>query len=73
MQIKQYDTYLTLDQSQYTKYVTSRLEKSFKNTMKMQESPIPTSFISTKKDCLQNTAQIMEVEKNSKIYTSDLQ
>ena len=63
MQIKQYADRITLDQSQYAKNVTSRLEKAFKNVIKMQDSPLPTSFVPTKKDCPQNVAQTAEVKK----------
>ena len=66
MQITQHETTVTLDQSQYAKNVTSRLEKAFKNTIKLRDSPLPMSFIPTNKDCPQNSVQIAEVKKRFK-------
>ena len=57
MQIKQYENNMTLDQYQYSKNAISRIEKTFKNTIKMKDSPLPSGFIATKNDCPQNQAQ----------------
>ena len=63
MQIKQEKDYITIDQSQYAKHVTTRLEKAFKNTIKPQDSPLPSKFILTKADSPTNQAQTLEVKK----------
>ncbi len=51
MCIKQENNYITLDQKQYVKNVIARFEKSFKHEFKVKESPLPTNFIPSKKDC----------------------
>ena len=56
MQIKQEKDYITIDQSQYAKHVTTRLEKAFKNTIKPQDSPLPSKFIPIKADSPTNQA-----------------
>ena len=63
MQIKQYKDHITLDQHQYSKNVTSRIEKTFKNPIKLKDSPLPAGFTATKKDCPQNQAQIDEIRR----------
>ena len=57
MQITQHVTHITLDQSQYAKNVAMRLEKAFKNVIKMRDSPLPMNFVPTNKDCPQDATQ----------------
>ena len=66
MRIMQHDGFITLDQSQYTKNITSRLEKSFKNPIKGKDSPVPNGFIATKDDSPVNEAQKEEVKQRFK-------
>ena len=63
MQITQHDDHVTLDQYQYSKNITTRIEKTFKNPIKMKDSPLPTGFIPTKDDCPKNHAQMEEVKR----------
>ena len=57
MRIMQHDGFITLDQSQYTKNITSRIEKSFKNPIKVKDYPLPTGFIPTHDDSPVSEAQ----------------
>ena len=66
MQITQHVTHITLDQSQYAKNVAMRLEKAFKNVIKMRDSPLPMNFVPTNKDCPQDATQTAEVKKRFK-------
>ena len=51
MSIRQHkDYYIILDQDQYLKNITSRFEKQLKHPFKLKDSPLPSSFIPTKKD-----------------------
>ena len=43
--------YITLDQDQYIKKIVSRFEKSFKHQFKVKDTPLPSNFVPTKKDC----------------------
>ena len=63
MQITQHEDHVTLDQYQYSKNITTRIEKTFKNPIKMKDSPLPTGFIPTKDDCPKNHAQMEEVKR----------
>ena len=62
MCIKQEADYITLDQDQYVKNIVSRFEKSFKHEFKTKESPLPTMFITSKKDCPTVDTQLKEVK-----------
>ena len=62
MCIKQEDNYITLDQDQYVKNIVSRFEKSFKHEFKTKESPLPTIFVPSKKDCPIVDTQLKEVK-----------
>ena len=62
MRIMQHDNMISLDQSQYTKNITSRIEKNFKNPIKTKDSPLPNGFIPTKDDSPINDAQKEEVK-----------
>ena len=63
MQIKQHEEHIGIDQYQYSKNVTSRIEKSFKNPIKLKDSPLPTGFTHTKDDCPQSQSQTDEVKR----------
>ena len=63
MQITEKRDHIIIDQKQYAKYVTSRLKKTLRSIIKIQENPLPTNFIPTKKDCPENEAQTIEVKK----------
>ena len=62
MRIKQEDDYITLDQDQYVKNTVSRFEKSFKHEFKTKESPLPTTFVPSKKDCPTVDTQLKEIK-----------
>ena len=66
MQIVQNEDSITLDQSQYAKNITSRIEKSFKNPIKGKDSPLPAGFVPTKNDCPINQHQMEEVKRRFK-------
>ena len=66
MRIMQHNGFITLDQSQYTKNITSRIEKSFKNPIKVKDSPLPTGFIPTNDDSPVSEAQKDEVKHRFK-------
>ena len=66
MRISQNKDTITLDQTQYAKNITSRLEKNFKNPIKGKESPLPNGFVPTKDDSPKNPAQIEEVKRRFK-------
>ena len=51
-----------LDQDQYVKNITTRFEKLFKHTFKLKDSPLPASFIPTKKDSPSTDAEIKEIK-----------
>ena len=63
MIIKQHKDYMSIDQEQYVKNITSRFEKIFKYPFKLKDSPLPTSFIPSKKDCPTIELQIKEVKQ----------
>ena len=63
MQLTQEKDHIIINQSQYAKHVTTRLEKAFENTIKPQDNPLPSKFIPTKADCPTNQAQALEVKK----------
>ena len=60
MRIRQHKDYITLDQ--YVKNITSRFEKQFKHSFKLKDSPLPSSFIPSKKDCPKTKTQIKETK-----------
>ena len=62
MRIKQPKEYMSIDQEQYAKTITSRFEKVFKHPFKLKDSPLPTSFIPSKQDCPIIEPQIKEVK-----------
>ena len=62
MRIKQHKDYMSIDQEQYVKNITSRFEKAFKHPFKLKDSPLPTSFIPSKKDCPTTEPQRKEVK-----------
>ena len=66
MKITPDNNYITLDQHQYSKNITARIEKTFKNPIKMKDSPLPNGFIPTKDDCPKNQAQMDEVKQRFK-------
>ena len=51
-----------IDQDQYVKNIVSRFEKLFKHTFKLKDSPLPTSFIPSKKDSPNTDAKTKEVK-----------
>ena len=51
-----------MDQDQYVKNITTRFEKLFKHTFKLKDSPLPASFIPTKKDSPSTNAEIKEIK-----------
>ena len=63
MQIRQFPDYITIDQSQYAKHISTRLEKAFKNVIKPQENSLTSNFIPTKNNCPVNQAQVNEVKQ----------
>ncbi len=62
MRITQNKNYITLDQDQYVKNITSRFEKSFKQPFKGKQSPLPTNFTPLKKDSPVTEDQIKEIK-----------
>ena len=50
------------DQDQYVKNITTRFEKSFKHPFKLKDSPLPASFVPTKKDSPSTEAEVKEVK-----------
>ena len=52
----------TLDQDQCVKNITSRFEKSFKNPFEDKQSPLPASFVPSKKDSSNTKEQIKEIK-----------
>ena len=66
MQLTQEKDHIIIDQSQYAKHVTTRLEKAFKNIIKPQDNPLPSKFIPTKADCPTNQAQALETKNRFK-------
>ena len=65
MRIKQHKDYMSIDQEQYVENITSRFEKVFKHPFKLKDSPLPTSFIPSKKDCPTTELQMKEVKLRS--------
>ena len=66
VRISQNQNVITLDQSQYAKNITSRLEKNFKNPIKGKDSPLPNGYVPTKDDSPKNAVQIEEVKRRFK-------
>ena len=62
MKIKQTKEYITLDQDQYIKNIVSRFEKSFKHQFKVKDTPLPSNFVPTRKDCPTTEIQTKEVK-----------
>ena len=60
MHIRQHKDYITLDQDQYVKNITSRFEKQFKHSFKLKDSLLPSSFIPSKKDCPKTEADVVK-------------
>ncbi len=50
MRIFQKPQYINLDQDQYVKNITARFEKPFKHFFKLKDSPLPSTFVLSKKD-----------------------
>ena len=51
-----------IDQDQCVKNIVSWFEKLFKHTFKLKDSPLPTSFIPSKKDSPNTDAETKEVK-----------
>ena len=66
IRITQNEDTVYLDQSQYAKNITSRMEKNFKSPIKGKDSPLPNGFLPTKDDCPKNSAQVEEVKRRFK-------
>ena len=62
MKITQQKDHITLDQDQYVKNITTRFEKLFKHPFKLKDSPLPASFVPTKKDSPSTDAEIKEIK-----------
>ena len=62
IKITQTEDDITLSQEQYIKNIVSRFEKSFKHQFKVKETPLPTNFIPSKKDCPTTDNQTKEVK-----------
>ena len=62
MRIIQKPDYITLDQDQYIKNITSRFEKLFKHPFKLKDSPLPSTFVPSKKDCPVTDEQTKEIK-----------
>ena len=62
MRIRQHKNYIILDQDQYVKNITTRFEKQFKHPFKLKDSPLPSSFIPTKKDSPKTETETKEVK-----------
>ena len=62
MRIIQKPAYITLDQDQYIKNITSRFEKLFKHSFKLKDSPLPSTFVPSKKDCPATEEQVKEIK-----------
>ena len=60
MRIRQHKDHIILDQDQYVKNITSRFEKQFKHSFKLKDSPLPSSFMSSKKDCSKKETETKE-------------
>ena len=61
MRIRQHKNYIILDQDQYFKNTTTRFEK-FKHPFKLKDSPLPSSFIPTKKDFPKTETETKEIK-----------
>ena len=61
MRIKQEKEYITIDQYQYIENIVSWFEKSFKHSLKLKLTLLPSNFIPTKKDCPVTETQSKEV------------
>ena len=66
MGISQNKYTITLDQNQYAKNITSRLEKNIKNLIKGKESPFTSGFILTKDDSPKIPVQVEEIKRRFK-------
>ena len=66
MKIKYTTEYITLDQDQYIKNIVSRFEKSFKHQFKVKETPLPSNFVPTRKDCPTTETQTKEEREAKK-------
>ena len=62
MRIWQQKDYIILDQDQYVKNITTRFEKRFKHPFKLKDSPLPSSFIPTKKDSPSTDSEVREIK-----------
>ena len=62
MKINQTSDFITIDQEQYIKNIVSRFEKSFKHSFKIKDSPLPSNFVPSKKDCPITETQTKEVQ-----------
>ena len=62
MRIRQGEDNIIIDQDQYVKNIVSRFEKLFKHAFKLKDSPLPTSFVPTKKDSPTTDTEIKEVK-----------
>gem|GEM_PF-2876143 len=62
MRIRQHKDYIILDQDQYVKNITSRFEKQFKHPFKLKDSPLPSSFVPSKKDSPKTETEVKEVK-----------
>ena len=62
MRITQNRDFISLDQDQYVKNITSRFEKGFKHPFKKKDFPLPISFVPTKKDSPATEEQIKETK-----------
>ena len=73
MRINQLNDYMSIDQEQYVKNITNRFEKAFKHSFKIKDSPLPTSFIPSKKDYPTTELQMKEVKLRFGNYRSVIQ
>ena len=62
MHIRQHKDYIILHQEQYVKNITARFEKQFKHPFKLKDSPLPSSFIPTKKDSPKTETEVKETK-----------
>ena len=62
IQIKQIAEYISLDQDQYIKNIISRFEKSSKHQFKVKDTPLPSNFVPTRKDCPTTEIQTKEIK-----------
>jgi len=62
MRIRQHKEHITLDQDQYVKNITTRFKKPVKHSFKLKDSPLPASFVPTKKDYPPTEAKVKEIK-----------